>query len=127
MTDLLGPGDRARDLPPLGQTGWRAVPDRDAIRKILKFKNFSEAWGFMSRAALAAEKLNHHPEWSNVYNVVDITLTTHDAGGLSALDITLAQRLDRLAGAAEVQADHSEPVACLCEIHSRQKGAAKAP
>jgi len=127
MTALLGPDDRVRDLAPLGQTGWRGVPDRDAIRKILKFKSFSEAWGFMSRAALAAEKLNHHPEWSNVYNVVDITLTTHDAGGLSALDITLAQRIDRLAGTAEVQADHSEPVTCLCEVHARQKGAAKAP
>lgn len=126
-TAPLGPDERARDLPALGSTGWRAVPDRDALRKIWKFKSFSEAWGFMSRAALAAEKLNHHPEWSNVYNVVDVTLTTHEASGLSALDVTLAQRLDRLAGPAEVQTDHSEPVACLCELHARQKGAAKAP
>ena len=127
MNSPLPADARARDLPALGETGWRAVPDRDAIRKIWKFKSFSEAWGFMSRAALAAEKLNHHPEWSNVYNVVDVTLTTHDAGGLSDVDITLAGRLDRLAGAADVQRDHSEPVSCLCELHARQKGAAKAP
>lgn len=127
MSALLSPEDRARDLPALGQSGWGAVAGRDAIRKIWKFRNFSEAWGFMSRAALAAEKLNHHPEWSNVYNVVDVTLTTHDAGGLSALDVALAQRLDRIAGAAEVARDQSEPIACLCEEHARQKGAGKTP
>lgn len=127
MNSPLTLAERQRDLPALGDNGWGAVPGRDAIRKIWKFKSFSEAWGFISRAALAAEKLNHHPEWSNVYNVVDVTLTTHDAGGLSALDITLAQRLDRMAGAAEVQRDHSEPVACLCELHAREKGGQKAP
>ena len=126
MNSPLTLAERQRDLHALGDNGWGAVPGRDAIRKIWKFKSFSEAWGFMSRAALAAEKLNHHPEWSNVYNVVDVTLTTHDAGGLSALDITLAQRLDRMAGAAEVQRDHSEPVACLCELHAREKGGQKA-
>lgn len=71
----------------------------------------------MSRAALAAEKMNHHPEWSNVYNVVDVTLTTHSCDGLSALDVDLARKLDALAGPAEVQRDHSEPVACLCKPH----------
>ena len=120
MTDRLGETERSRDLPALGAAGWGALPDRDAIRKIWKFKSFSEAWGFMSRAALAAEKLNHHPEWSNVYNVVDVTLTTHACGGLSALDLDLARRLDRLAGAGdEVQRDHSEPVECLCTLHAR--------
>ena len=99
----------------MGETGWAAVPDRDAIRKIWKFRNFSEAWGFMSRAALVAEKLNHHPEWTNVYNVVDVTLTTHDCDGLSRLDIELARAMDKLAGAAEVQRDHSEPVPVLCQ------------
>ena len=78
--------EREAALGRLGATGWRAVEGRDAIRKIWKFKSFSEAWGFMSRVALAAEKLNHHPEWKNVYNVVDVTLPTHDCGGLSALD-----------------------------------------
>ena len=116
MAELLSTEDRAA-LPALGETGWGAVPDRDAIRKVWKFKNFSEAWGFMSRAALAAEKLNHHPEWSNVYNVVDITLTTHASDGLTELDLRLARIIDRLAEAAEVQTDHSWPVECLCKLH----------
>ncbi len=127
MSAPLTDQERTRDLPALGDNGWRAVTGRDAIRKIWKFKSFSEAWGFMARAALAAEKLNHHPEWSNVYNIVDVTLTTHDAPGLSALDITLAQRLDRLAGPVEVVSDHSEPIACLCEEKARARGGAKAP
>jgi 4a-hydroxytetrahydrobiopterin dehydratase len=127
MTDLLSPDARTAALPALGETGWGALPDRDAIRKIWKFRSFSEAWGFMSRAALVAEKLNHHPEWTNVYNTVDVTLTTHEAGGLSELDIRMAERFDKLAGATEVQRDHSEPVTCLCEIHARTKGAPKAP
>ncbi|WP_318527932.1 4a-hydroxytetrahydrobiopterin dehydratase [Defluviimonas sp. WL0075] len=122
MATLLTESERTADLPALGEGGWRAVPDRDAIRKIWKFRSFSEAWGFMSRAALVAEKLNHHPEWTNIYNTVDVTLTTHDCGGLSALDVTLARRMDKIAGAAEVQADHSEPVTCLRELHAK-KGA----
>ncbi|WP_318527492.1 4a-hydroxytetrahydrobiopterin dehydratase [Defluviimonas sp. WL0002] len=122
MAELLTKAERTDDLPALGETGWRAVPDRDAIRKIWKFKSFSEAWGFMSRAALVAEKLNHHPEWTNIYNTVDVTLTTHDCGGLSGLDLTLARRMDKLAGQADVQQDHSEPVTCLCELHAK-KGA----
>ena len=120
MTEILTADARAAALAPLGETGWAAVPGRDAIRKILKFRSFSEAWGFMSRAALRAEKLNHHPEWSNVYNVVDITLTTHSCNGLSALDIDLARHLDSLAPGAEIQRDHGEPVSCLCELHHRR-------
>jgi 4a-hydroxytetrahydrobiopterin dehydratase len=120
MADLLPDATRATDLPPLGDTGWRAVPDRDALRKIWKFKNFSEAWAFMSRAALAAEKINHHPEWSNVYNVVDVTLSTHDCNGLSALDIDLARKMDQFAGTATVMGDHSEPVDCLCVERTRR-------
>jgi 4a-hydroxytetrahydrobiopterin dehydratase len=120
MTEPLSTPDRAALLPPLGETGWAAVPGRDAIRKVLKFQNFSEAWGFMSRAALVAEKLNHHPEWKNVYNTVDITLTTHDCHGLSRLDIDLAQAMDRLAGLAEVQRNHGEPVMSLCEMRARK-------
>ncbi len=121
-TEPLSPGkERDDSLAALGDTGWRAVEGRDAIRKIWKFRSFSEAWGFMSRAALQAEKLNHHPEWTNVYNTVDVTLTTHDCGGLSALDVSLAQRMDRIAGAAEVQIDHGAPVTCLCEEHARTR------
>lgn len=118
MAERLTEAERDETLPKLGESGWNAVPDRDAIRKIWKFKSFSEAWGFMSRAALQAEKLNHHPEWSNVYNVVDVTLTTHDCDGLSNLDVTLARRLDALAPETEIQRDHGEPVACLCKIHA---------
>ena len=121
MATLLTEAERQTSIPPLGETGWGAVRDRDALRKIWKFRNFSEAWGFMSRAALVAEKLNHHPEWSNVYNVVDVTLTTHDCDGLSALDIDLAQKMDALAGSATVQRDHSEPVECLCKINAKGK------
>lgn len=120
MTEILTADARAAALAPLGETGWAAVPGRDAIRKIWKFRSFSEAWGFMSRAALRAEKLNHHPEWTNIYNVVDVTLTTHDCHGLSRLDIDLARAMDRMSEGAEVQRDHGEPVSCLCEIHARQ-------
>ena len=98
MTTLprLTETERQEVLPALGNTGWRAIEDRDALRKILKFRSFSEAWGFMSRVALSAEKLNHHPEWSNVYNRVDILLTTHDADGLSERDAKLAEAIEAL-------------------------------
>lgn len=119
MATLLSPDDRAAGLPPLAATGWAAVPGRDAIRKVWRFASFSEAWGFMARAALAAEAANHHPEWTNRYNLVDVTLTTHDCGGLSALDLALAARLDRLAGAAAVVADQGEPLLTLCEIRAQ--------
>jgi 4a-hydroxytetrahydrobiopterin dehydratase len=122
MATLLTETERASALPPLGATGWAAVPDRDAIRKVWKFRNFSEAWGFMTRAALKAEAMNHHPEWRNVYNVVDITLSTHDCHGLSALDITLAQAMDKQAGDAEVQRDHGLPVQSLCELRASNPG-----
>jgi 4a-hydroxytetrahydrobiopterin dehydratase len=75
---------------------WQMVKDRDAIKRSFKFKNFSEAWGFMARVALLAESQDHHPEWFNVYNKVDITLSTHDAGGLSARDVKLAKAIDAL-------------------------------
>jgi 4a-hydroxytetrahydrobiopterin dehydratase len=78
--------------------GWVEVPGRDAISKQFSFKDFNEAFGFMARAALIAEKLDHHPEWFNVYNRVEVTLATHDAGGLTERDIKLAQEMDRLAG-----------------------------
>ena len=77
---------------------WQMVKDRDAIQRSFRFKNFSEAWGFMSRVALLAESQDHHPEWFNVYNKVDITLATHDAGGLSARDVKLAKAIDAMVG-----------------------------
>ena len=73
------------------------VQDRDAIFKQFKFKSFVDAFSWMTAAAIYAEKMNHHPEWSNVYNRVEVTLTTHDVDGLSILDITLAQKMDQLA------------------------------
>ena len=84
-------------LAPLLENGWALDPARDAITKIYKFRNFIEAFGFMTRAALWAEKWNHHPEWSNVYNRVTVTLTTHDVDGLTDLDVKLATKLDSLA------------------------------
>ena len=79
-------------------SGWSEVAGRDAIAKKFVFKDFNQAFGFMTRAALAAEKMDHHPEWFNVYKSVDVTLSTHDAGGLTELDIKLAETMDRLAG-----------------------------
>lgn len=81
----------ATELP-----GWRL--DGEHIRRSYRFRDFSQAWGFMNRVALLAEAQGHHPEWFNVYNKVDIALTTHDAGGLSQSDITLAQAIDALVG-----------------------------
>lgn len=76
--------------------GWSAVPSRDAIQKTYVFKNFSEAFGFMARVALQAEKMDHHPEWSNVYNRVSVVLSTHDAKGVTQLDVSLAAYMDQL-------------------------------
>jgi 4a-hydroxytetrahydrobiopterin dehydratase len=78
--------------------GWEADGARDAIRRGFRFRDFSEAWGFMARVALLAEAQDHHPEWSNTYNRVEILLTTHDAGGLSERDLRLARAIDGLAG-----------------------------
>lgn len=96
MAEKLTEDERDDLLPPLFDAGWDLVPGRDAIRKTFRFSNFVEAFGWMTRAALLAEKMNHHPEWSNVYNRVDVTLTTHDADGLSNLDVSLANRLEGL-------------------------------
>jgi len=78
--------------------GWSEVGGRDAISKKFVFADFSQAFGFMTRAALVAEKLDHHPEWFNVYKTVEVTLSTHDAGGLTDLDVTLAEAMDKLSG-----------------------------
>jgi 4a-hydroxytetrahydrobiopterin dehydratase len=93
----LSPDERRTALA--GLAGWSECTGRDAISKTFSFKDFSEAFGFMARTALVAEKLNHHPEWSNVYKTVDVTLSTHDADGLTDKDIKLAQAMDRIAGA----------------------------
>jgi 4a-hydroxytetrahydrobiopterin dehydratase len=77
-------------------TGWQAVEGRDAISKSFRFQDFNAAFGFMTRVALEAEKRDHHPEWFNVYNRVEVVLTTHDADGVSALDVALAQFMDGL-------------------------------
>jgi 4a-hydroxytetrahydrobiopterin dehydratase len=76
---------------------WKLQDERDAIERSVKFKDFSAAWGFMNRVALAAEAADHHPEWFNVYNRVDIVLSTHDAGGLTDRDIELAKKIDQYA------------------------------
>ena len=77
--------------------GWSLAGDGKAIHRKFEFKNFSEAFAFMTRVALAAEKMDHHPDWSNVYKTVDLPLNTHDAGGLTELDFTLAKKMDRYA------------------------------
>ena len=109
----LTAAERAAALPALAATGWGAAEGREAIRKVFRFRDFSEAFGFMARAALEAEKLDHHPEWFNVWRTVDVTLATHDAGGLTALDVTLAQRMDALAGGAEADAGAVLPMEAL--------------
>jgi 4a-hydroxytetrahydrobiopterin dehydratase len=97
MPERLSADEREAMLPPLQAEGWRAVEDRDALRKVWRFRSFSQAWGFMSRVALVAEKMNHHPEWTNIYSTVDVTLTTHAADGLTLADVELAQELNAIA------------------------------
>ena len=87
---------REREKALNGLRGWVYDADADAITHDFKFKTFSEAFAFMTRVALIAEKMDHHPEWSNVWNRVEIALTTHDAGGLSQRDVKLAEAIDRL-------------------------------
>ncbi|MBC7156814.1 MAG: 4a-hydroxytetrahydrobiopterin dehydratase [Rhodobacteraceae bacterium] len=99
MTDRLSDAARERDLAPLLAAGWRLAEGRDAIVRDFRFADFNAAFGFMTRVALAAEKMNHHPEWSNVWRDVTIILTSHDAGGLSARDVALARRIEDLAAA----------------------------
>ena len=78
--------------------GWRMAEGRDAIQKTFKLADFNAAFGFMTRVALVAEKMDHHPEWSNVWNRVEVTLATHSAGGLTELDVKLAEAMDKIAG-----------------------------
>jgi 4a-hydroxytetrahydrobiopterin dehydratase len=96
MADKLSPAERSAALDRL--TGWKPAEGRDAITKRFEFADFNAAFGFMTRAALVAEKMDHHPEWSNVYKTVEVTLSSHDAGGLTARDITLAEAMNKIAG-----------------------------
>ncbi len=91
----LSEDERAAALA--GLPGWTHQPDRDAIERTFRFRDFSEAFAFMTRVAMAAEQADHHPEWSNVWNRVDILLTTHSAGGLTEKDVALAKRIDAFA------------------------------
>ncbi len=95
MAEKLAGEARTRALAKLD--GWSEVKGRDEIEKTFVFADFNQAFGFMTRAALVAEKLDHHPEWSNVYKTVAVTLSTHDAGGLTERDVKLAEAMDRLA------------------------------
>ena len=90
--DAAARAELSRTLPM-----WRMAEGRDAIVRRLRFADFSAAWGFMTRVALLAEKMDHHPEWSNVWNRVEVLLTTHDAGGLSERDVAMAQAIDSIA------------------------------
>jgi 4a-hydroxytetrahydrobiopterin dehydratase len=92
MARLLDEEERRAALAEL--PGWTETPERNAIRKSFKFKSFNEAFAFMTRAALMAEKLDHHPDWSNVYNRVEVTLSTHSAGGVTDLDIAFAKKMN---------------------------------
>ena len=95
-------GSPQSDLSKL--SGWSEVAGRDAITKKFVFKDFNQAFGFMTRAALVAEKMDHHPEWFNVYKTVEVTLSTHDAGGVTELDVKLAEAMDKLARGGEIEA-----------------------
>ena len=95
MIEKLADAERATALG--GLAGWSEAEDRDAITKSFQFKTFNQAFGFMSRTALMAEKMDHHPEWFNVYNRVEVTLATHDAGGVTERDIRLAHFMDEAA------------------------------
>lgn len=90
--------DEAREAALKGIAGWSYDAESEAINKTFTFKDFSEAWGFMNRAALLAEKMDHHPEWFNVYNRVEVRMTTHDADGVTSFDIDMATAMNGFAG-----------------------------
>jgi len=96
MVTKLSEAERTESLAPILDKGWTMVSGRDAIYKEFLFKDFNQSWGFMNRVALKAEKMDHHPEWFNVYNKVQITLATHDCGGLSERDVKLATFIESL-------------------------------
>jgi 4a-hydroxytetrahydrobiopterin dehydratase len=95
MATLLSPADLSAGMSEL--PAWAVATDHTSISRAFDFANFNQAWGFMSRVALIAEKMGHHPDWSNVYRHVSVTLSTHDAGGITKLDLRLAAAMDRIA------------------------------
>ncbi|KAI8902964.1 transcriptional coactivator/pterin dehydratase [Globomyces pollinis-pini] len=102
MVSTLSQNERVTLIDPLLKNRWFLVNGRDAIQKSFQFKDFQSAFGFMTRIAIAADKMDHHPEWFNVYNKVEITLSTHDAGGLSVRDIQLAEIIDNAASNSDL-------------------------
>ena len=122
MAALLTAAEREALLPPLGEAGWAAVEGRDAIRKVWRFGSFVEAWGFMARAALQAQAMDHHPDWRNAYDVVDVTLTPHAARARTPLTLARARAMDRLAGGATVVGDQGAPILCLCAARAAERG-----
>lgn len=114
MASRLTPEERRALLPALGESGWDAAPEGDAICKTWRFGDFSEAFGFMARVALCAEKMDHHPDWRNVWNRVEITLSTHSCDGLSVLDIELAGCIDAMeAGQTGKPVTGARPISAL--------------
>lgn len=97
MAEKLSTEERNAALQVLQMSGWVHDADRDALKKSFKFKDFITAWAWMTAVAIVAEKMNHHPEWSNVYSKVEVMLTTHDADGLTQLDLDLARKMDAIA------------------------------
>ena len=97
MAEKLSTEERTAALQVLQMSGWAHDADRDALKKSFKFKDFITAWAWMTAVAMVAEKMNHHPEWANVYSKVEVTLTTHDADGLTQLDLDLARKMDAIA------------------------------
>lgn len=95
---VLAGAARDQALAELAAAGWSHDPATDRLSKRYRFKDFSSAWGWMSRVALEAEKLDHHPDWSNSWNKVEVSLTTHDQKGLTELDLALARAMDKMAG-----------------------------
>jgi len=97
LSPPLTDAEREKYLPELLAAGWELQTDRDALKKTFEFTNFVEAFGWMSRVAIWSEKMNHHPEWFNVYRTVEVQLTSHDVEGLSMRDMKLAEKMDKLA------------------------------
>ncbi|MDE0307261.1 MAG: 4a-hydroxytetrahydrobiopterin dehydratase [Albidovulum sp.] len=101
MPNRLDQESRKELLGPIFNSGWEMVEGRDALCKRFQFKNFSEAFGWMTRVAMFAEKINHHPEWANVYGRVDVTLATHSASGITELDLRMAKKMEALVASSK--------------------------